>query len=570
MCGICGFSGIAADVDMRSTIDSMTASLGHRGPDGRRTFVDDRLRIAMGHTRLAIIDLDRGSQLMATSDGRYVIVFNGELYNFRQLRAELEREGCVFRMRSDTEVLLNCCVRWGVEALPRLEGMFAFALFDAREGSLLLARDRVGIKPLYYHPGPQSFVFGSEIKALFHVPNLPRRLDYESLADYLAFGYPLTPKTMFRDVRELPPGCWLRVSRQGVEQGHYWQWRREEEDWSEAEAIERVKETLVESLRSHIVSDVPIGTLLSGGIDSSLLVSLLVRELKVELTAFSVRFQDTAFDESPYARMVSARLGIPHREIQISSGAGSLDEVHRIMDQFDQPFADSSAIPTYLLSREIRKHVKVVIGGDGGDEMFGGYSRYHYADVARYWARCPSPLLALGDVLRRGGVVGAQFGTSVRLVTASSEGPRWSTTGRPLLLQLPFGISDRAVARRAADGRGIPAYASGQWRLSAILGRPADDRRHGARGPARRLPAQSGHDEFRTRAGGARAIFRRPRARLGGPPAASLEIPGNSWGKETAAPAIGSIRATGDFRATQKGVCDPLGHLLVQVIASGG
>ncbi len=338
----------------------------------------------------------------STVDGRYVVVFNGELYNFQELRDQLQRAGCTFRTRSDTEVLLNAYATWGLEALPRLEGMFAFAVFDTRDRSLVLARDHVGIKPLYYYHGPQGFAFGSEIKSIFRVPDLPRRLDYEALVDYLVLGYPLVPKTFFRDVRELAPGAWIRISPGGLEEGRYWTWHRAEEDWSEPEALARVKDALIETLRLHLLSDVPIGALLSGGVDSSLLVSLLVRELQADITAFTVRFEESAYDESPYARMVSERLGISHREIPVSSGTASLEEVHGVMDQFDQPFADSSAIPMHLVSREIRKHVKVVIGGDGGDEMFGGYTRFAYADVARRLGRLPAPLLAGGDALCRG------------------------------------------------------------------------------------------------------------------------------------------------------------------------
>ena len=401
MCGICGFSDLHPDRDARSLIEAMTTSLAHRGPDGQATWMDASGRTAVGHARLAIIDIGGGSQPMSTADGRYVIVFNGELYNFQSLHAELERLGCKFRTRSDTEVLLYAYATWGLDALPRLEGMYAFAVFDTQEKTLVLARDRVGIKPLYYHVGPQGFLFGSEIKALFRMSDLPRRLDHEALVDYLVLGYPLVPKTFFRDVRELQPGCWLKVSKQGVEQGTYWSWRRMEEPWSESEALERTREALIETLRVHLLSDVPIGALLSGGIDSSLLVSLLVKELQTDVTTFTVRFEESAYDESPYASIVSQRLGVQHRIIQASTGSGSLDEVQAIMDLFDQPFADSSAIPTYLVSREIRRHVKVAIGGDGGDEMFGGYPRFHYADVAQRLGRLPSLLLAGGDVLRR-------------------------------------------------------------------------------------------------------------------------------------------------------------------------
>jgi len=224
---------------------------------------------------------------------------------------------------------------------------------------------------------------------------LSHAIDRQALVDHLIFGYPLGPKTFFQDVRELPPGHWMRVGPAGaVREGCFWSWQRQERAWDDGEALEAAKETLTRTLRSHLVADVPIAALLSGGVDSSLLVSLLARELGADLQTFTVRFEDSAYDESPYARLVAKHLGIRHHEIEVSHGGPLLDEIQQIMDRFDQPFADSSAIPTFLVSREIRKHAKVAIGGDGGDEMFGGYPRFHYADVAQRLGRLPAGMLA--------------------------------------------------------------------------------------------------------------------------------------------------------------------------------
>jgi len=401
MCGICGLVGYGPATGP-ATVREMTAALAHRGPDAQAVWCDAQGRCSLGHVRLSIIDLEGGAQPMHSADGRYTIVFNGEIYNFQLLRKELEQSGHVFRTRSDTEVLLEAYAEWGLDALPRLGGMFAFAIFDAVEGSLVVARDRVGIKPLYYHYADGKLAFASEIKSLFKMPGLPRRLDYPALVDYLTLGYPIAPATFFADVRELPPGRWLKICCGKMREGSYWVWRREEQDWSEAEALAKSKETLLAALEEHMIADVPVGAMLSGGIDSSLLVSLLARELGVRVETFTVSFGDRGYDESSYAHLVAKHLGLVHRRVSVPSDSISeLDEIHTVLDLFDQPFADSSAIPTHLLSRELRKYVKVAIGGDGGDETFGGYPRIYQADVACRLGRCPAPLLAAAESLIR-------------------------------------------------------------------------------------------------------------------------------------------------------------------------
>lgn len=378
----------------------MTATLAHRGPDAQEVWRDGQGRAALGHARLSIIDLEGGSQPMVSADGRYVVVYNGEIYNFQALKKLLERRGHVFRTRSDTEVLLQAYVEWGVDALPRMDGMFAFAIYDTHDGTLFLARDRVGIKPLYYHCAGRTFAFASEIKALLKLPAMPRRLDYHALADYLTLGYPLAPTTFFSDVRELPAGHWLRVCGDQRQEGCFWSWMRQEQDWSEAESLAKAKDTLLKTLEEHLIADVPIGALLSGGIDSALLVSLLAKELGARVETFTVSFGDPAYDESSVAGVVAKHLGLVHRKVPVPSDSiADLDEIHGVLDQFDQPFVDSSAIPTNLLCRELRKHVKVAIGGDGGDETFGGYPRVYFSDVASRLGRCPAPLLAAAECL---------------------------------------------------------------------------------------------------------------------------------------------------------------------------
>jgi asparagine synthase (glutamine-hydrolysing) len=411
MCGICGLAGSPAT--QPTTIREMTAALAHRGPDAQDVWLDARGRCALGHTRLSIIDLEGGAQPMRSADGRYTIVFNGEIYNFQSLRTDLQRCGRVFRTHSDTEVLLEAYAQWGLGALQRIGGMFAFAIFDALEGSLVLVRDRVGIKPLYYHWSDGTLAFASEIKSLFKLPGLARQLDYRALADYLILGYPMAPTTFFADVRELPSGHWLKLCGGEVREDCYWSWRRDEQDWSEEEALAKTKATLLTTLEEHMVADVPVGAMLSGGIDSSLLVSLLARELGVRVEAFTVSFGDREYDESSYASAVARHLGLMHRKVSVPSDSiDNLDEIHSVLDQFDQPFVDSSAIPTHLLCRELRKYVKVAIGGDGGDETFGGYPRIYQADVASRLGRCPAPLLTAAESFC--GPIGSIFPTAAR------------------------------------------------------------------------------------------------------------------------------------------------------------
>jgi asparagine synthase (glutamine-hydrolysing) len=372
----------------------MAAALAHRGPDGRGMWLDEPHTTGLASTRLAIIDIERGKQPMTSSDGRWVLVFNGEIYNHEELRQQLEDRGHSFRTRCDTEVLLHSLLEWGTSCLPNLRGMFGFAFYDTEERRLLIARDRTGIKPLYYHQGSDGFFFASELKAILLNRQVPRRLDYAALADYMVLGYPVPPRTMFADCAELPPGSWLELDARGeMRIERFWGWTRSGAPQQKF-SPEELRAVLLEAVREHLQADVPLGAFLSGGIDSSLLAALIVRGLRQPLKTFNVKFAEKRYDESPYARAVAAHLGTEHHEITIADGDFDRALVERVLDQFDQPFADSSAIPTYLLSRAIREHVKVVIGGDGGDEMFGGYPRFRYAELARRVGRAPAWVLA--------------------------------------------------------------------------------------------------------------------------------------------------------------------------------
>lgn len=403
MCGICGFYGLE-DVSTSATLlASMTQSLSHRGPDGVGGWLSTDHATGLGNTRLAIIDIQTGQQPMFSVDERYVIVFNGELYNFQFLRRELESLGHAFRTQSDTEVLLRAYIQWGESCLQRCRGMFAVAIYDSTARELFLARDRTGIKPLYYYQGTSGFYFGSELKAILRAPEVPRRVDYQALTDFLVLSYPLMPKTAFREIVELEPGTWLRVSAGGVTRGEYWSWQRQQvNSMGEDDALDRAEESIAASLKEHLESDVPIGAFLSGGIDSSLLVAILAKVLATNVETFTVGFREAEYDESAFAGMVAKHLGVRHRLIRLDACLADISLVDQLLDQFDQPFGDSSAIPTYLVCREMRNHVKVAIGGDGGDEMFGGYPRFRLADIVKRVGHLPSVCIAGSRQAARG------------------------------------------------------------------------------------------------------------------------------------------------------------------------
>ena len=392
MCGICGFYSTDNAIDP-SSLELATKCLAHRGPDGLSTWVATSQVAGLGHTRLAVIDLSGGTQPLASVDGRFIIVFNGEIYNYRELRTELAKYHYVFRTDSDTEVLLNAFHKWGSDSLLRLNGMFAFAIFDNLNQTIFLARDRTGIKPLYYYRDSQGIVFGSELKALFKSPTFRLELISKQLVTSSCWGMHSMPATCFRDCFELEPGTFLELSPSGERKGRYWSWHREQEIANEIDASNSLENELTSAVREHLIADVPVGAFLSGGIDSSLIVALAAANNNIKLQTFTVRFGEADYDEADYARLVADHVGSEHREITLEQGGGNLDIVRRVVQQFDQPFGDSSAIPTYLICREIRKHVKVVLGGDGGDEMFGGYERFFYADVVGEIARYPRPLL---------------------------------------------------------------------------------------------------------------------------------------------------------------------------------
>ncbi|HEV2149057.1 MAG TPA: asparagine synthase (glutamine-hydrolyzing), partial [Longimicrobiaceae bacterium] len=384
MCGICGVaerSGRAADEPLAL---EMTSRLAHRGPDDRGVAV--RGGVALGQTRLSIIDLsEAGHQPMSSPDGQVTLVYNGEVYNFRELRARLESQGAAFRGRSDTEVVLAAYLAWGLDALPLLDGMFALAVWDGRNGELHLARDRFGIKPLYYRAEGGSLAFASEIKAIL-AGGAPREVDWEGLHEYLWYGNALGENTLFHGIRRVPPGHRLTWGPDGLRVAPFWLLEDVPPVADDVEtATAGVRERLEGAVRSHLVSDVPVGVFLSGGIDSSAITAFASRHHGGRLKTFSVGFDfDRGVNELPRARRVAQHFGTDHRELHVA-GADIRGVVERLVRCHDEPFGDAANIPLYLLCEQLGGEVKVVLQGDGGDELFAGYRRYEILARERSW-----------------------------------------------------------------------------------------------------------------------------------------------------------------------------------------
>src|SRR4051812_8804922 len=381
MCGIAGFvdEGVAGGGPAPARLDAefslvhrMCEVIRHRGPDDEGIHVEGG--VGLGMRRLSIIDLAGGRQPIHNESSTVWVVFNGEIYNYRALRAELEAKGHQFATSSDTESIVHAYEEWGEAAFGRLRGMFGIALWDRPRRTLLLARDRAGIKPLHYVERGGRLYFGSEIKSLLAAGAVDRRLNLDALDHYLAFLYTPRDASIFEGVRKLPPGHYLkwRAGRSGIHQ--YWQVGVDETfAGGEREAAEALRAVLSDAVRSHLMSDVPLGAFLSGGVDSSAVVGLMAEASSRPVQTFSIGFDEPQFDELEHARTVARHFGTDHHEFVVRpDGLSILDD---LISHFDEPFADSSAIPTWYVSEIARRHVTVVLSGDGGDELFGGYAR---------------------------------------------------------------------------------------------------------------------------------------------------------------------------------------------------
>jgi len=382
VCGIVG--NVLARGDRTpdpAVLKRMNDRLAHRGPDDEGFFVEGQAALAM--RRLKIIDLATGHQPMSGEDRRVWAVFNGEIYNYRELTAELTGRGHTFLTRSDTEAIVHGYEERGLAALNDLEGMFAFALWDAPARTLVLARDRLGIKPLYYAVLADQIVFASELRALVEHPAIDRALDLTALSRYLAHEYVPAPASIFRSIRKLPAGHWLTYTEGRVKMEPYWTVPfRPDRAIGAAEAVERLRSVLDLAVRQHLVSDVPLGVFLSGGIDSSAVAAFAARHVGGRLKTFSIGFEDPSFDESAHSRRVAQALGTDHHE-EVLDARGVCELVERLPDLLDEPLGDASLIPTFLLSRFARRSVAVALSGDGGDELFAGYSTYQAHRLAR-------------------------------------------------------------------------------------------------------------------------------------------------------------------------------------------
>jgi asparagine synthase (glutamine-hydrolysing) len=388
VCGICGEVALRpGDEASPQVLAAMVASLRHRGPDDAGEYVGPG--VALGATRLAIIDLAGGHQPLTNENGSLWIAFNGELYNFADLRLTLSRRGHSFSTACDTEVALHAYEEFGTGCVELFNGMFAFAIWDSRQRTLFLARDRVGIKPLYYALTDRSLVFGSELRALLAHPGIERRLDLAAIDEYLTFEYVPAPRTILSQVRKLPAGHHLTLREGRTELHRYWDpnlLRSETGRKSMPEYAAELRQALFESVRREMVSDVPVGVLLSGGIDSSAVAAAAARAAPNRISSFSVSFDDPSFDESAYARQVAQALGTKHHDVRLTSQR-MLDLVPRLGNLLDEPLGDSSFIPTYLLSEHARQYVKVVLAGDGGDELFAGYPTHQAHRLVEYYER---------------------------------------------------------------------------------------------------------------------------------------------------------------------------------------
>ena len=397
MCGFAGFIDLARRTPeeiLLARAEGMAARLYHRGPDGDGVWTDAGAGLALGHRRLAILDLSStGYQPMASADGRHVIAYNGEVYNFSELRAELEVEGVAFRGSCDTEVVVEAIAAWGLErALGRMVGMFALALWDKAERVLYLARDRLGIKPLYWGACGGHFLFASEIKALRAHPAWTAGVDLEALATYLRFGYVPSPRSIYTGISKLDPGTFLTLREGGeAEIQRYWDLREitsstcaRQGDLDDTEAADQLDDLLRHAVKGRMAADVPLGAFLSGGVDSSTVAAMMQAQSLRPVKTFSIGFTESAFDESGEAAAVARHLGTDHTELMVSP-ADARAVIPDLPHIYDEPFADASQIPTYLVSQLASRRVSVALSGDGGDEMFAGYNRHRLAAGA--WSR---------------------------------------------------------------------------------------------------------------------------------------------------------------------------------------
>lgn len=467
MCGIAGFVFNQRNAS-RDRVQEMCAQIRHRGPDDEGIHIDGACGIGM--RRLSIIDLSTGHQPMSNEDGSVWVVFNGEIYNYQELRQDLIRRGHRFETNSDTETLVHLYEEEGVEGIAKLRGMFGYAIWDSRRKQLLLVRDRFGKKPIYWAQTSEGFYFGSEVKCL-RAAGVKLEPNPEAIRLYLQLGYVPDPWSAFEGVHKLPPASYLILDANGrIREQRYWRlpppFERGDPDFSEAEICEQLRETFDESVRLRMIADVPLGGFLSGGIDSSLVVSSMARQSSRPVKTFSIGFEEQKYNELPYARIIAEQYATEHHERMVRPDA--IDLATRLIHYFDEPFADSSAIPTFLVSEFAARHVKVVLSGDGGDELFGGYWSHWEADRERRMDRIPR-------LLRR------SLETVARLLPYSAKGKNYLwMASRPNGIERYFesaNFSSYFLRSRVLDPRQmLPAHTAFLRRTfpDSLLGDSAD------------------------------------------------------------------------------------------------
>lgn len=384
MCGIAGICDFRAH-STREHLDKMTALIAHRGPDdsGFEWRRAGSAEIGFGHRRLSIIDLSpAGHQPMISSCGNYIIIYNGELYNYKEVMKELQQEGVDFHTSSDTEVVLNAFIKWGVKAMQHFNGMFAFSILDLKNEKVTLVRDRVGVKPLYYHWNSELFLFASEIKAFYGHPDFKKKIDLNSLGLYLQYGYISAPFSIYQDTFKVKPGHLVEIDLKSkkIREEKYWDindhYDKPRLRISVEDATEELERLFVSAFNYRMVSDVPVGIFLSGGYDSTAVAAILQKDKSRPISTFTIGFHEKEWDEAGYARQIAKSLGTEHHEKYCSHGE-TIALLSSIPEILDEPLADQSVIPTFMLSKLAREHVKVALSADGGDELFAGYNRYH-------------------------------------------------------------------------------------------------------------------------------------------------------------------------------------------------
>jgi asparagine synthase (glutamine-hydrolysing) len=386
MCGICGM----VNSDFEKTVEQplikkMCDAIYHRGPDDDGIYVHKNVGIGM--RRLSIIDLVTGKQPISNEDGSVWIVFNGEIYNHKHIRNELEARGHIFSTNTDTETIVHAYEEYGRDCVQKLNGMFAFAIWDNRKKQLFLARDRIGIKPLYYYFDKKKFIFGSELKSILKVKDIPKRIDLTALDNFLTFEYIPAPLSIFEDIKKLPPGHTLILKNNSISIQQYWDLQVKANQFENKQAEQNLTELLQDAVKIRLMSDVPLGAFLSGGVDSSTLVALMSQVMDQPVKTFSIGFEDQTYNELNYARMIAKKFNTEHHEFIIKPNAVELAD--NLLQFLDEPFGDFSIFPTYLVSKMAREYVTVVLSGDGGDELFAGYDTYIADRMAGYYTKFP-------------------------------------------------------------------------------------------------------------------------------------------------------------------------------------